>query len=276
MSGEFNRLPSDLSSEEWDILSVIADESELLLSQSSHRYVRISQECCETHDLNVCGDDNNEGENTDSDAGTLIDDGDGTEVISCADSNKNDSTSIPICKKKRKARGKRSQAAKRRRRMLNNMPIKPKMDMPSDLPALINSAVKTSVKEQISQLTKPILKDARSAVQTAVNNARRKAETKGRRTQTAAQQQKVVNKKWLKEKRQKADGKNVDRGNARVGVKFAAESSTELEESRSLLRKIATGVRKKEKSFQHASQKEAHRHRFRGEKKEDCLKKDKS
>ena len=52
--------------------------------------------------------------------------------------------------------------------------------------------------------------------------------------------------------------------------------STELEESRSLLRKIATGVRKKEKSFQHASQKEAHRHRFRGEKKEDCLKKDKS
>ena len=153
------------------------------------------------------------------------------------------------------------------------MPMKPKMDMPSDLPALINSAVKTSVKEQISQLTKPILKDARSAVQTAVNSARRKAETKGRRTQTAAQHQKVVNKKWLKEKRQKVD---VDRGNARVGVKFAAESSTELEESRSLLRKIATGVRKKEKSFQHASQKEAHRHRFRGEKKEDCLKKDKS
>ena len=214
----------------------------------------------------MCGDDNNEGENTDSDAGTLIDDGEGTEVISCADSNQNDSSSIPICKKKRKARGKRSQAAKRRRRMLNDMPLKPKMVFPSDLPALINSAVETSVKDQISQLTKPILKDARSAVQTAVNNARRKAETKGRRTQTAAQHQKVCNKKWLKEKKQKADCKKVDFMNSKIGMRIAAGSSAEFEERRMLMRTIAAGVRKKAKSFQNASQQEVQRNRYRGEK----------
>jgi len=177
------------------------------------------------------------------------------------------STPLTTCKKKRKVRGKRSEAAKRSRRISNKMPLKPKMDKISDLPALINAGVETTVKKHIIQLINPIVKEAGRLVQTAVNNACRKAETKGRRTQTAAQHQKVCNKKWLKEKKQKADCKKVDFMNSKIGMRIAAGSSAEFEERRMLMRTIAAGVRKKAKSFQNATQQEVQRNRYRGERK---------
>ena len=104
------------------------------------------QECYRADIVNECNGDNHE-DDVGSDTGTLIAEEDGIEI--CTNVHYDDvSTPLTTCKKKRKVRRKRSEAAKKSRRISNKMPLKPKMDKLSDLPALIDAGVETSYGEE--------------------------------------------------------------------------------------------------------------------------------
>jgi len=243
---------TDLSIEEWDLLSNIADAQETKLSQS---------QSCNNRETVDCKNDNC------SDTSTLIDEGEEEAAdLSCLEDTPPSSMKIKRKshrKRSDEAKNKRSEKAKRRREKAKLI-AKPKTDVSLDLSPTIEKAVEFKVDKYLNDRSKPFVQNMHRVVQAAAVNAKRKVETRGRRALMAAKHQKVKNVKWLKDKKIEQEHAISDLSVMRTGLRLAAGSTIEVESNRMIGRAVATIANKESKSFRNASRKDAQRRRYYG------------